>query len=197
MRAKTILCTLAVSLLATTAASAHPAAGAAGGFAHGFGHPLGGLDHLLAMLAVGVLAAHLGGRALWLVPASFMAMMVAGGALAMAAVGLPLVEIAIAASLVALGGALALGRSVPLAAAASLAGFFALFHGHAHGAEMPAAASGLAYGAGFVMATVALHGAGLALGLGLGRIGKAGPRLASLGGGAMALAGVAILAGLA
>ena len=171
-----------------TAALAHPGHG--GGFAHGFGHPLGGLDHVLAMLAVGLYAALLGGRALWLVPASFVVMMAAGGVLGMAAIVLPYTEIAIALSVVALGLAIALRANLPVMAAMVLAGAFAIFHGQAHGAEMPANAAGLGYAAGFLLATALLHGAGIALGLATSRFGW---RIAQASGGAIALAGVALL----
>ncbi|MBV9076786.1 MAG: HupE/UreJ family protein [Methylobacteriaceae bacterium] len=183
--------------LAPTLAFAHVGVGETGGFAHGLAHPLGGLDHVLAMVAVGLIAAQLGGRAVWLVPASFIAMMVAGGALGMAGVGLPFVEVAIGLSVVVLGLVLALGLNLPVAAAMALVGFFAIFHGHAHGAEMPETASGLAYGSGFVLATALLHVAGIALGLAIGRAG-AGDRLpiARFAGVAMSVAGLALLGGL-
>jgi urease accessory protein len=129
-------------------AFAHAGHGDASGFAQGFMHPVGGLDHILAMIAIGAFAALLGGRALWAVPASFVAMMAAGGALGMAALDLPFVEIGIAFSVVVLGAAVALNLSMPLSAAISLAGFFAVFHGFAHGAEMPTGASGLSYAGG-------------------------------------------------
>jgi urease accessory protein len=187
----------AVTLLFATAAEAHTGAGSTAGLAHGFLHPLGGLDHLLAMICVGLFACFLGGRALWLVPASFVAMMAVGGVLGFAGVGLPFVELGIALSIVVIGGALALGRSLPLTAAMALAGFFAVFHGHAHGAEMPAAASGLAYGLGFLAATALLHGAGLALGFGLDKFaGTASRMLARAGGAVVGLSGLAILAGV-
>jgi urease accessory protein len=182
--------------LTPTLASAHPGVGSAAGFAHGLLHPLSGIDHLLVMIAVGVYAARLGGRALWIVPASFVAVMMLGGAIGMAGIGLPFVEIAIALSVVALGGAIALGLDMPAATAAALVGVFALFHGHAHGAEMPETVSGLAYGAGFVAATVALHLAGIGLGVGFGRTrGIVAARARQLGGGAMALVGLVLMAG--
>jgi urease accessory protein len=152
---------LPLALVADTAA-AHPG-GASGGLAHGLAHPIGGLDHLLAMLAVGAFAYALGGRARWLVPAAFVVMMAVGGALGMAALGLPLVEVGIALSLVALGGLVAMGQRLPLATAMALVGVFAVFHGQAHGTEMPADAAGLTYGLGFVAATSLLHAAGLGL----------------------------------
>lgn len=177
-------------------AEAHPGHGKAGGLAQGFLHPFGGLDHVLAMVAVGLLAARLGGRALWLVPLAFLGMMGAGGALGAAGVALPFVESGIALSVVVLGLCVASGLALPKAAAAALAGLFAVFHGYAHGAEMPESAAGLAYGAGFVGASLILHLAGLGLGLALGR---AAPDrtlgMARAAGGAMALAGMAMLGG--
>ena len=186
-----------IALLALTGtALAHPGHGDAAGFAHGFMHPLGGLDHVLAMVAVGLFAAHLGGRALWLVPAAFVAVMAAGGALGIAGIAVPFVETGIALSVVVLGLAVALRVSVPLLAAMALVGLFAIFHGYAHGAEMPVDASGAGYAAGFLAATALLHGIGIAIGLTVGKLGDlAGRRAVQIAGGAMALAGIAILAG--
>ena len=128
----------AAALIALSgAALAHTGAGATSGFAHGFVHPIGGLDHVLAMVAVGLYAALLGGRALWLVPATFVGAMALGGALGMAGLALPYGEIGIALSVIALGLAVALRISLPVLIATALAGLFAIFHGHAHGAEMP------------------------------------------------------------
>lgn len=190
---------IVAAALAATAmpAFAHTGVGTSSGLAAGFSHPLLGLDHLLAMIAVGLFAASRGGKALWLVPAAFVAMMVGGGVLAMAGIGLPMVEIAIALSVIVLGAAVALRLSLPLAGAMALVGAFALFHGHAHGTEMPAGASALTYGLGFVAATALLHGVGVVLGLlagyGSRRIGPWAMRTA---GSVMALAGVGILAGV-
>lgn len=187
----------AVLLIASSgAALAHTGHGDAGGFTLGLLHPLGGLDHVLAMVAVGLFATHLGRRALWLVPATFVAAMALGGALGMAGVALRFVETAIALSVVVFGIAVALRMSVPTLGAMALVGFFAIFHGHAHGAEMPVDASGARYAAGFLLATALLHCAGILLGLTIARLGEfAGRRTAQVAGGAMALAGVAILTG--
>ncbi|MEA2930251.1 MAG: urease accessory protein [Hyphomicrobiales bacterium] len=189
----------AVLLIAVpVAALAHTGHGDAGGFAHGFLHPVGGLDHVLAMVAVGLFAAHLGGRALLSVPAAFVAAMALGGALGMGGVGLPFVETLIALSVVVVGLAVALRMSVPTLGAIALVGFFAIFHGHAHGAEMPVDASGARYAAGFLLATAHLHGVGILLVLTVARLGEsAGRRAVQIAGGTMALAGVAILAGVA
>jgi urease accessory protein len=191
---KRIAATAAVLIAFTGAAAAHPGHADAGGFAHGFMHPLGGPDHVLAMVAVGLYAALLGGRALWLVPATFVAVMALGGAAGVAGYALPYTELGIALSVVALGLAVALRVSLPTLAAMALAGVFAVFHGHAHGAEMPQDLSGYAYAAGFLAATALLHGAGIALGLGMGRLsGLDGRRATQAAGGAVALAGLALL----
>jgi len=184
----------AAALIASSGtALAHTGAGANSGFAHGLVHPIGALDHVLAMVAVGLYAALLGGRALWLVPATFVGAMAVGGALGMASLALPHGEIGIALSVIALGLAVALRFSLPVLIATALAGLFAIFHGHAHGAEMPDA-SGLTYAAGFMLATMLLHGVGIALGLGArGLSERGGWRAVQAAGGAMALAGVAIL----
>jgi urease accessory protein len=187
---------LVAALLASSAAQAHVGIGDTSGFAHGFMHPMSGIDHILAMVAVGLFAAHLGRHALWLVPLSFVSMMIVGGALGMAGVPLPFVEIGIGLSVVVLGLAVATSFHVTTAIAMALAGFFAIFHGHAHGAEMPETASGLEYGAGFVLATATLHAIGIGLGLAIGKLSEAyGRRILQAAGGAMALTGIAILAG--
>lgn len=186
-----------VTVLLPTAAWAHVGAGSTSGFAHGFVHPMTGIDHVLAMVAVGMFAANLGGRALWAVPLSFVSVMAVGGALGIAGVELPFVEAGIAASVIVLGLAVALQWKWPVAAAMALVGIFAVFHGHAHGAEMPVDASGLEYGLGFMLATALLHGVGFGLGIAVARFGRAyAPRVVQFGGGAMALAGVGILAGV-
>jgi len=167
------LLALALALPAGSAL-AHTGHGAAGGLAAGLVHPLAGLDHLLAMVAVGMLGVQLGRRTLWLLPLTFMGVMLLGGLVAMGGVGLAVVELGILLSVLVLGALLTLGRNLPQALALALVAGFALFHGHAHGAEMPAAASGLLYGLGFLVATGALHGAGIALGLGLARAGSLG-----------------------
>jgi urease accessory protein len=146
--------------MAATAAEAHT-----GSHAAGFAHPFTGYDHLVAMVAAGVLAARLGGNAVWIVPTSFVSMMALGGLAGMAGVTLPLFEAAIFASIFVLGAAALFARNVPPALAAGFAGFFAIFHGFAHGAEIPADAAGLPYAAGFLAATALLHFGGIGLGL--------------------------------
>lgn len=180
-----------------TAAFAHTGAGDTNGFVHGFMHPVGGLDHVLAMVAVGLLAARLGGRALWLVPLSFVAMMILGGVAGASGIGLPFVELGISGSILVLGFVLALGRQLPTGLAMALVGFFGIFHGHAHGTEMPVDAQGFAYGSGFVLATALLHAAGLALGIGADRLaGSWSAKTSRVAGGAMAAAGAGIMAGV-
>ena len=157
--------------LAPAVASAHPGHESTG-LVHGFMHPLGGFDHIIAMVAVGLLAARLGGRALWLVPASFVAAMTVAGFAASTGMALPYAETGIAVSVVVLGAAALFGVAMPVAAAMGLVGFFAIFHGYAHGLEMPETASGLAYGAGFVAATAMLHGVGIGLGMMIRQVGR-------------------------
>lgn len=179
-----------------TAAFAHTGHGDTSGFLHGFMHPVGGLDHVLAMVAVGVFAFILGGRALFLVPLSFVGMMAVGFLIGANGVNVPFVELGIALSSIVIGGVAALGRPVPVAAAMGLVGVFAIFHGHAHGAEMPAGAGGLDYALGFMAATALLHVAGISAAAGTARLaGKYGRRFAQIAGGAFALGGIGILAG--
>lgn len=186
----------ALSMLVTSAAEAHIGLGDVNGIVHGFGHPFGGLDHVLAMVAVGLFAAYLGGRALWLGPLAFVSMMMVGGALGAASIDLPFVELATGLSVVVVGVALAAGAHPPTAAAMALIGLFATFHGHAHGAEMPALGSNLGYGAGFALATATLHLLGIGIGVSAGRIGEVSEkRVLRLAGSAIALAGIVILAG--
>ena len=165
---------IAALALLPTAALARPGIGHPHGFVHGFAHPLGGLDHVLAMVAVGLFAWQLGGRALWLVPATFVLVMALGGALGIAGVAVPGVEIGIVASVIVLGAIVALRVKTPLAIATGLVALFAIFHGHAHGTEMPLDASGAVYAAGFLLATALLHAAGIALGFAIGFALRAG-----------------------
>jgi urease accessory protein len=193
---KRIFC-LAAALAAPATAMAHTGVSPAGGALHGFLHPLTGLDHLLAMTLVGVLAWQLGGRALWRVPVAFLLLMALGGGLAVAGIGLPGVEPAIALSVLALGLLVACGARPTLTAAMGIVGLFALFHGHAHGSEMPDDAGGLAYAGGFLAATALLHGGGLMAGAGLAvAVGRRSAVLVRAGGAGVALAGGALLGGV-
>lgn len=151
-------------------ALAHPGHLATAGFLDGAEHPLTGLDHLIAMVTVGVYGATIGGRALLAVPASFVGAMLLGGLLALVGVTLPLVEPMIYASVVVLVLLCVMPMSRNLWVGVVFAGWFGLFHGFAHGAEMPADASALGYALGFVLSTAGLHAAGLALGLALHRL---------------------------
>ena len=187
----------AILALSPTLAFAHVGVGDAHGFSHGFVHPIGGIDHVLAMVAVGMFAATLGGRALWAIPASFIVMMAVGGALGMMGVNIPFVELGIATSVIVLGSAVALRwTNWPLGATTAMVGFFALFHGFAHGAEMPAGASGATYAAGFMLATALLHMVGIGVGIALGKIGANAPRVTQGLGALVAFAGVGLLTGI-
>jgi urease accessory protein len=157
--------TILAILLSSGIASAHSEAGTAGGFVSGFTHPLTGLDHMAAMVAVGLWGAFLGSRAMWLLPVIFPVVMAMGGALGVAAVPLPGVETGIAFSAVALGIMVATAVRPPLWVAGVLVGAFAIFHGHAHGTELPESSNALAFAIGMVIATGLLHLCGIALGL--------------------------------
>jgi urease accessory protein len=192
---KKFLLTSALFLLPVPA-FAHTGAGASHGAFAGFTHPIAGLDHVLAMISVGFLAYVLGGRALRLVPAAFVAMMAAGGFAGMSGFELPYAEFGIGLSIVVIGFAAALGRQIPVITAMALVGVFAVFHGFAHGAEMPANASGLAYGAGFMTATALLHATGIAGCFAMSRLFARSGRVAiRLGAGAAALSGAVLLTG--
>ena len=193
MMNRSFLAALMLSILAAGPALAHTGAGSVSGFAAGFGHPIGGLDHILAMVAVGVLAAQMGGRALWLVPAAFVVMMIVGGLAAVSGIALPMVEIGIVGSVVVLGAVIAFGRKMPVALAMVVVGAMAVFHGHAHGTEMPVSASGLEYGLGFALATALLHAAGIGAALTAAQANaKIAPLALRASGGAIALAGMAL-----
>lgn len=156
--------TILLLVFASGAAWAHPGHSAAG-FAAGLMHPFQGLDHLLAMAAVGLWAAQGGGRSIWLLPAAFMSMLAAGAAAAMQwQASLP-VETGIALSVLALGLLVALSLRLPIAFSVAAAALFGLFHGYAHGLELPAAAAPFDYALGFLIATAALHLSGIAAGV--------------------------------
>jgi urease accessory protein len=182
--------------LTTVPAFAHVGHGHVETFATGFFHPLGGIDHVLAMVAVGLYAASLGGAALWLVPSAFVGTMIVGGLIGYGGIGLPYVEQVIGLSVVVMGLAIALGAKLPTTIAMALVGAFALFHGHAHGSEGAELASFLPYAAGFVIATSLLHCAGIVLGLGLDRLGRTPSDVLRRSAGTVgALAGVSLMAG--
>jgi urease accessory protein len=184
----------ALALVAATPAEAHLLDAAGAGWAHGFVHPFSGLDHILAMVAVGAWAAQTGRPALWVLPAAFPLAMAAGGLLGVAGVPVPGIESGIAASVLILGLLIALRAKPPLALSIALVALFAVFHGHAHGIELPQAASPVLYGVGFIIATAILH----LIGLGIGHVVRlpAGTTALRLGGGAIAAAGIALFVGL-
>jgi urease accessory protein len=156
---------LSVYLVCIPPAQAHVEQGQAVGFVTGLEHPWSGLDHVLAMIAVGIWGAQLGNPALWILPVTFPMVMSLGAMMGLLGIPLPGIEIGIAVSAILLG-TMILGEVCPnLLVAAVLVGFFAIFHGHAHGTELPPGQSGLLYSMGFVIATGCLHGIGIALGL--------------------------------
>ncbi len=146
-------------------ALAHMQQGQAAGFVAGLLHPVSGMDHVVAMVAVGLWGAQLGAPAIWLLPVTFPLVMALGGFLGLVGVPLPGVEIGIAASGLLLGALVATQSRPPLWLAAAIVGVFAVFHGHAHGTELPPGHSGLLYSAGFVVATGCLHAIGVLIGL--------------------------------
>ncbi|OGS98618.1 MAG: urease accessory protein [Gallionellales bacterium RIFCSPLOWO2_02_60_31] len=174
--------------LLPTFAHAHVGLGEAGGFLHGLTHPTSGLDHVCAMLAVGLWAAQTGGRSIWAVPLTFVGVMALGGALPMLGIGLPFVERGILLSVLLLGVLIAASVRLPLWLGSGMVGLFALWHGHAHGAEMPALASGIDYALGFMLATALLHVIGIAFGLGMQR--RAREHVIRAAGASIALCGI-------
>jgi len=182
---------LLLLVLLPSTASAHVEKGNVGGFVSGFTHPLTGLDHIVAMVAVGLWGAFLGGRAMWTLPVVFPVVMAFGGALGVLGVPLPAVETGIALSGVILGAMVAFAARPPLWLAAVIVGIFAIFHGYAHGEEMPESANALTFAIGFVISTGLLHLGGIAFGLLVkwpwGRI------AVRAGGGAIALVGFGFL----
>ena len=155
----------ALVALSATTLNAHPLHTNLTGLASGIVHPLLGFDHFLVMLAVGLWAAQLGGRALWLVPGSFLALVVAGGTLGFIGVPVPFAEQGVAASIVVMGLLIVMATRLPTWSGVALVGLFALFHGHAHAVELTAGLSATPYAIGFVFTTALLHLAGIALGV--------------------------------
>jgi urease accessory protein len=136
----------------------------AGGFIAGLEHPVRGLDHVIAMVAVGIWGAQLGAPAIWALPVTFPIVMAFGGVLGAMGVPIPGIEIGIALSALALGSLVTFAARPPLWVAAVIVGFFAIFHGHAHGAELPDSANAISYSVGFVVATGSLHLCGILIG---------------------------------
>lgn len=184
---------LAVTMLVafSAAALAHPGhgGGLGGGLGAGIAHPFTGLDHLLAMVAVGLWASQLERPALWTLPVVFPVMMALGAALGTGGLVMPWVETGILLSVVVLGAAVALRVQAPLALGAVLVAAFAVLHGYVHGAELPADGSAWLYGIGFIAATLILHGIGIGLGLAAQR-----PMLMRSAGGAIAAMGLLLFA---
>lgn len=188
----TTVLTILVLIAMSPAAFAHPGHLIGNGFTTGLLHPFTGLDHLLAMTAVGIWAAQRGGRYLFAIPATFVVMMMLGGVAGASGIALPLVEPGILGSLVVFGLLIAFDARLPIAAGMVVIGSFALFHGYAHAVEMPAHASLAVFGGGMLLGTITLH----MLGIGLGRIGKTQIHEMSLriAGGSIAIAGAVMFA---
>jgi urease accessory protein len=185
-----LLLALAWLVLASGTAEAHTGLEHAVSFATGFKHPWTGIDHMLAMVAVGLWAGLNGGRALWAWPAAFVGLMVAGGVLGITGVPVPMVEPGILTSVIVLGLLVLAAARLPVALGAALVALFALLHGHAHGSELPGEAAAATYAAGFALATALLH----AIGLGVAHLadGATGRTLVRGAGALVAVVGVAL-----
>lgn len=181
------LAPLCAMCLIPISALAHTGVGVTSGFSSGFSHPIGGADHLLAMLAVGFWAVQLGGRAIWAVPTAFVTMMLLGVALAAFGIPVPYFEQGVLVSVLVLGVLIAGAFRFRLAPSVVLVGVFAVFHGHAHGAEMPLATGAVSYCLGLALATASLHAVGIAAGATLQQLNI--EKLTRLAGVAVALAG--------
>jgi urease accessory protein len=186
--------TVAAVAVLCAPALAHSTAGQAKGFVTGFLHPLSGLDHILAMVAVGIWGAQLKRPAIWVLPIAFPLVMSIGGVLGVRGVPIPGVEIGVAASALVLGIVIAAQLTPPLWVAALIVSAFAIFHGHAHGTELPKAASPLTFALGFVLATGLLHATGIVIGL--LTLYPLGSRTLRIAGGFIAAAGAVLLIGL-
>ena len=180
-----------VLALAPAAALAHQETGQATGFLSGLAHPVSGLDHVLAMIAVGLWGAVLGPPAIWVLPVAFPMVMALGGLMGLLGIPVPGVEIGIAVSAIVLGAMVLAEVRPSLWIAAAIVAFFAIFHGHAHGRELPEGASALLYSLGFVVATGLLHAVGILLGV--AHRWAAGRQAVRAAGGVVALAGVFFL----
>ncbi len=189
---KIISILLGLSMLSV--ANAHGVQG--GGLINGLAHPVFGPDHLLAMVAVGILSVQIGGKAIWTVPSAFLTFMLIGGILGMNKIPFPVVETGIAVSVVVLGIAIALDKGIPTLLAMAFVGLFGMFHGYAHGMEMPLVAQPALYATGFILSTAGLHIAGVFIGVISHKIPKGDMVLRVLGA-FIAAVGVAILTGFA
>lgn len=163
-RVTLLIATMGFVALLGGQADAHTGTGLPGGFASGFRHPFSGLDHLLAMVSVGLWGAFLGRPLIYLLPVIFPTVMAGGAVLAMIGLRLPPVEIGIALSVLVLGACIALAVKAPVWVASLIVATFALFHGYAHGMELPSAADPVGYSVGFVLATGLLHVLGVGIG---------------------------------
>ena len=181
------LLALPVTMLAyIPTAGAHSMGAEGAGFITGLAHPFMGLDHLLAMLAVGIWAAQTGGSAVWRLPLSFVVMMAVAALISANGFSLPALEPFIAGSVMLLGLMVVFAIRLPINFSMLLVGLFAVFHGYAHGLEMPQASSAILYGSGFVLATTLLH----LTGIGLGKVAYRKHLLSRLIGSMIALAGL-------
>lgn len=160
---------ITITLLIPRLASAHTGVGDPTGFWHGLEHPISGLDHILAMVAVGLWAAQMGGKALWTVPCAFVLTMAASSVMGHFGLPLPGIEQGILASDFILGLLLLFSARLPLMVSTGIVAVLAIFHGYAHGAEMPSTALGLTYGVGFIISTAILHLVGMGIGFGIDR----------------------------
>jgi len=155
----------AFALFTPSIAWAHVESGQAGGFLSGLFHPISGLDHVLAMIAVGLWGAQLGSPAVWLLPVAFPMMMAFGGMLGLMGIPVPGIEIGIAVSGIVLGALILCEAKMPLIGALVVVAFFAIFHGHAHGTELSPGQNAMLYSLGFVICTGTLHAVGIGMGL--------------------------------
>lgn len=185
---------LILSVGAASPAFAHLNPAEHGSFAAGFSHPLFGMDHILAMVGVGLWAFLAGGRAIWAIPLAFVVTMMLGFAAALAGIGLPFVEPVIAASVVVLGMLALVALQVPTPVGMAVVGFFALFHGYAHGGELGEATSA-PFMAGFALATALLHAVGVGVGFAGNALSHRGRIAARIVGGLTALGGLWLVAG--
>jgi urease accessory protein len=185
---KTKILLLLALLFSSTNIFAHPLPGSESGFLNGFFHPISGLDHILAMLAVGIWAVQMGGKAKWIIPITFVGIMSVGGILGMNSINLPFAEVGILVSVIVLGVLILAGVRLPVLVSSVLVGVFALCHGHAHGAELPAAASGVTYATGFALTTIVLHLSGIGFGAAVNKV--ANEKIVKFSGALIALMGL-------
>jgi urease accessory protein len=190
MKAQRFVLPVFALIFAPAIAHAHVGSGDTGGFLHGISHPLTGIDHLCAMIAVGLWAAQTGGRAIWAVPLAFISLMLIGGLFGLGGIHFSLGEMGVAISVLMLGVFIAAAARLPLLTSVIIVGLFAFCHGHAHGVEMPDTLSPFAYVAGFVLATALLHASGIGLALGIERIAAA--RLIRFAGATIVLCGLSL-----